>query len=63
MGHYGFDNDGTKIPKKRRRRGKVSQMVGQSTTADVTVLRNPPDHTGKFLVVHESNTIHGRPLV
>ena len=61
MGHYGFDNDGTRIPKKRRRRGKVSQMVGKSTTADVTVLRNPPDHTGKFLVVHESNTIYGRP--
>jgi hypothetical protein len=58
---YGHDNNGSKIPKRARRKGKVSQLTTRDTSAVISSLRTPPPAPGKYMIVHESETIYGIP--
>ena len=56
---FGYEN-GSRLPKRRRKRGKVAQTVARDSTATNSNLRNSPNSTGKYMVVHESETILGK---
>lgn len=56
---FGFET-GNKLPKRRRKRGKVAATVAVDTEASSADLRAAPNHVGKYMIVHESETILGQ---
>ena len=56
---FGYES-GNKLPHRRRRKGKVATTVANNSAASLSDLRNAPDYTDKYLIVHESETIFGR---
>ena len=57
---FAFDSNKTRIPKFNRRKGKVSRQSGYESGSTLSTLRNAPDYTDKYLIVHESESIHGK---
>ena len=57
---FAFDSNKTRIPKFNRRKGKVSKQSGYATGATLSTLRNAPAYSGKYMIVHESESIYGQ---
>ena len=57
---FAFDSAKTRIPKFFRRKGKVSAQTGFETGSTLSTLRNAPKYTGKYMIVHESESILGQ---
>jgi len=57
---FAFDSNKTRIPKFSRRKGNVSKQTSFETGSTLSSLRNAPAHPGKYLIVHESESIFGQ---
>jgi hypothetical protein len=56
---FGFET-GNKLPHRRRQKGKVATTVAVNAAASSSDLRNAPNYTDQYLIVHESETMFGQ---